>query len=645
MGFLLRAGPMRSEAPVFLVVCRVLALMLLLAWVPATYSQTPSPSTSLVEQTAWWADPARTAGLIQAREQTYTPYQGILNRGYTPATTWVRLTLAPSDVPVGLNLSPAWLDQITVYDPALDNQALQAGDNNPLGFDATTHELGYTFILPSSDVRREVFIRLNSTSAHRLIIKAMSLEDLALSNGRDLVWVALYAAVMLVMLLLLLGIWAVQRDRVLGAYLVRHINYMFYGIAYLGLPTVLLAPGVVPLSVWHTAFSVSILLMMSLGLWFDIALLSTYNPNRHLLRIMKGFMWGSLGLLGVYAAGYPQLALQVTVQVMMLAVPFLFATAVSVRPDAMVEWLMPRRVLIGYYAFILISLFIGLISVVGWMQSYGWTQYLLIFHGLVSGLIMTVILIVRGQRTIQFTQQMRWKLQTTQHNMEMEQRRRDEQSRLLNMLMHELKTPLSVVSLALGTRTRREENLERASRAVQEMKAIIDHSVQADKLGQLTLLCQNETVSLPELIESLVQSSPILQDRLVLNLPDGLENLHTDRQLLRTIVNNLLDNAANYSATGSVVRVDVHRSEREGVPGIAISVMNLPGQAGWPDAGKLFSKYYRASGAQRESGSGLGLYLSRELAQALGATLDYTPSASHIGFSLWIPLIPVSTSS
>lgn len=69
-------------------------------------------------------------------------------------------------------------------------------------------------------------------------------------------------------------------------------------------------------------------------------------------------------------------------------------------------------------------------------------------------------------------------------------------------------------------------------------------------------------------------------------------------------------------------------------------VRNTPGLAGWPDEARLFEKYYRSTGAQRDSGSGLGLFLSRQLAQSLGGSLDYTPGPHHVEFTLWIPLSP-----
>jgi signal transduction histidine kinase len=113
---------------------------------------------------------------------------------------------------------------------------------------------------------------------------------------------------------------------------------------------------------------------------------------------------------------------------------------------------------------------------------------------------------------------------------------------------------------------------------------------------------------------------------------------HTDPQLLQIIVTNLLTNAAHYSDPLTPIGVTLNPSSRDEQPGLELRVSNTPGMAGWPDAEQVFSKYYRASGAQRESGTGLGLFLSRELAHSLGGTLVYAPSPQHVEFVLWIPL-------
>lgn len=233
---------------------------------------------------------------------------------------------------------------------------------------------------------------------------------------------------------------------------------------------------------------------------------------------------------------------------------------------------------------------------------------------------------------------MRWQLHKTQQEMALEQRRRDEQSQFLHMLMHELKTPLSIVSLALGTQNNREENLEHASRAVKDMKAIIDRCVQADQMGQLSLTLETQPVDLPSLIGQIAQGNPSLYGRMQLKLDPDRQALRTDAQLLQIVLTNLMDNAAHYSDPHTPILVDAVARREQHTVCVRLRIANTPGLAGWPDAAQLFGKYYRASGAQRESGSGLGLYLSRQLAQSLGGTLDYRPDEHHVAFELWIPL-------
>lgn len=253
---------------------------------------------------------------------------------------------------------------------------------------------------------------------------------------------------------------------------------------------------------------------------------------------------------------------------------------------------------------------------------------------------MTVILIIRAQRMAKRSQQAIWDLQKTQQGMALEQRRRHEQSQFLNMLMHELKTPLSVVSLALGTQANREEKLALASQAVKDIKAIIDRCVSADQEGQLTLRQRHQSVSLPNVIQELRSQIPQLEHRFNLVCSSPLPQALVDLQLLQIILNNLLDNAARYGDPLADVTVRVERACQEGRDGLCIRVINLPGKAGWPRADRLFEKYYRADNARSQSGSGLGLHLSRELAKILQANLSYQPSAEHVEFVLWIPLLP-----
>ncbi len=592
----------------------------------------------MILERAFWKDSTGQARLGQAQEQSYTSYSKDFSGGYTNAVHWLRLKIASSETPTTLRLSPTWLDEITLYDPLNPHNTYRAGDRHPQGTNAG-HMLGYIFTLPAHPQPRNVWLQLRSTSAHLLTVQALPAAQLPAANNRAIAWTAIYSAVLLLMLLALQSIWWVQRDAVLTAYLVRHTNYILYGVTYLGLSDLLLSDGLAP-GLLDKGFSCLVVLTLPLGLWFDITLLKTYKPHPILIKALHLMAWAGLSLLALLLAGHTRLALQSTVIGLTLAVPLVFATAWTAKPEAAVERLMSKRVLLGYYTLVLGSLLIGLSGLLGWGVLQGMTPYLLTLHGLLSGLFMTVILFVRGQRQLHLTQQMRWQLQKAKQEADLEKRRREEQSQFLHMLMHELKTPLTVVSLALSSGSHREENLQHASNAVHDMKAIIDRCVEADQMGQLTLERRPQEIDTSGLLYTLAEQIPSLSSRFLLQAETGLPGLLSDLQLLQIVLNNLLDNANRYSDPLTPVTVRVSQTLHADTKGLCICVSNTPGLAGWPDVEMVFSKYYRASGAQADSGSGLGLFLSQQLVQTLGGTLSYAPTLQRVEFALWLPLSP-----
>jgi signal transduction histidine kinase len=126
--------------------------------------------------------------------------------------------------------------------------------------------------------------------------------------------------------------------------------------------------------------------------------------------------------------------------------------------------------------------------------------------------------------------------------------------------------------------------------------------------------------------------------RIGTQIEPGLE-LSSDLQCIQIIVNNLIDNALDHGDPQADIQVRLSRSlDAASRPGVLLVVANAPGPSGWPEHDKLFDKYYRSSSAQRRSGSGLGLYLSHNLAAQLGGTLRFRPAHDHICFELWLPI-------
>lgn len=595
-------------------------------------------STDLIVRQAFWEDTEGRADFAHAQRQTYTPYRGLFSRGFTSSAHWIRLTLAASTSRMALIIKPTWLDSVTLYDPEGSPTPLTLGDHHTQAANAWPG-LGYTFELPPSTRQRDVWLRLQTTSSHVLMVEALPIEQALKASAQDILWGALYTSVQGLILLLLAFMWWSQRDRLMGLYLVRHAVYTAYGTAYLGLPALVLSDAPSP-SFMNHLFEVLVVGVAPLSILFDIAFLSLYRPHKFWMRLLKVIVWLGAIVMLILLSGATQLALKINVWLVMTAVLVILLAVLSTKPLQNVQVFPSRRVMLVYYVVVITSLLLGLVSLLGKVEFQAWGLYGLIVHGLITGMIMSVMLLRRSQRLAKHNERVSWELRQTQQDMALEQRRREEQSQFLHMLMHEIKTPLSIVSMAIGTRSNREENLEHAGRAVRDMNAIIERCVQADQIGELTLRQRHESVDLPGLIAESAQDIPSLASRMQLSAPADVPCLHTDRQLLKIVLTNLLSNAQRYSDERTPIGVHVTLVDRMMQPGLCVRVVNTPGLAGWPDERMIFNKYYRASGAQRQTGSGLGLFLSHQLTQSMGGTLEYAPSAHYVEFVLWIPIAP-----
>ena len=125
-----------------------------------------------------------------------------------------------------------------------------------------------------------------------------------------------------------------------------------------------------------------------------------------------------------------------------------------------------------------------------------------------------------------------------------------------------------------------------------------------------------------------------------LQLPAGALVLHTDQRALHQILINLVGNAIKFTAHGSVaLQLDAgteHSPWRFRVHDTGAGIAP-------DDQQRQFLAFSRLEAAERDAieGTGLGLHLSRKLAQALGGTLELESSSGHGStFTLSLPGTP-----
>lgn len=225
---------------------------------------------------------------------------------------------------------------------------------------------------------------------------------------------------------------------------------------------------------------------------------------------------------------------------------------------------------------------------------------------------------------------------------EFEKNRREIQESFMTMLMHELKTPLSIIQLAatsLGRRlafgTEDAARVRNINRSVDDLNAIIERCAQADQIEQGAILMEKQNFSLKNLIDDVLQT--LDAGRITLLGPHGFV-LFSDYQYVRIILLNLLNNALKYSPPDSMVEFKIQNAPLKDVAGLTFSVSNTVGNAGMPDPAQVFVRYYRSDGARRYVGAGLGLWLAQTVARQLGSEVHFLAKQAQVCFSFRLEL-------
>lgn len=227
----------------------------------------------------------------------------------------------------------------------------------------------------------------------------------------------------------------------------------------------------------------------------------------------------------------------------------------------------------------------------------------------------------------------------------------DFQGRFVADAAHQLKTPVSglkaQIELAL-----RENDPQRVRHSLAQLY------IGADRLSrlvqQLLSLARNE----PGALDS-VQLQPLDLNAYALEVSmdwvpqaikrnidlgfDGTEHpltIDADRDRLRELINNLIDNAIRYSESGGRVTVRVDRSGNDQCR-LAISDdgPHIPVE----ERARIFERFHRILGTPQD-GSGLGLAIVSEIASLHGARITLEEDTDGVGntFSIFFPLRPAS---
>jgi len=214
---------------------------------------------------------------------------------------------------------------------------------------------------------------------------------------------------------------------------------------------------------------------------------------------------------------------------------------------------------------------------------------------------------------------------------------------------HEFKTPLTAIQGFSETLLAGAIEDPRNNRRFLEI--IRDHAIRLARLtddllklarieaGKLEV--QFSSVSVLDLVERCAETALMKADRkqiaLEIDIPAGLPSVRGDAGLLRDVLQNLIDNAIQYTPSGGEIHVSAAAREREVVLTVADTGIGIP----LADQERIFERFYRVDAARsREAGgTGLGLSIAKHIVEVHGGRLLVE---SEVGagskFSFSIPL-------
>lgn len=220
------------------------------------------------------------------------------------------------------------------------------------------------------------------------------------------------------------------------------------------------------------------------------------------------------------------------------------------------------------------------------------------------------------------------------------------------VVSHELRTPLTAMMGSVSTIKRMDDRLTPEHRGtlldiatrqgVRLQRLIEDLLLLATVESSRHVTRLDDAVDLRHLVAEVV--AEIAENRRDHAAPDvrletlGLPAFRTDEQKLRQVLTNLIENACKY-APGSPVRVRA----REAGSSVEIDVVDRGPGIAPGDRARVFERFVQLdqSSTRAQGGTGLGLYLCRQLACLLGGTLELGDGeGTGARFTLRLPNVP-----
>lgn len=218
----------------------------------------------------------------------------------------------------------------------------------------------------------------------------------------------------------------------------------------------------------------------------------------------------------------------------------------------------------------------------------------------------------------------------------------------LSIAGHELRTPLAAMQLQIdslrtlaerGTfETNRQlllERLDKSARSVARLGALVRQVLDVSQLVRGRLAYHREDVDLRELVTEVIERTGehALRAGSTITFSEGTNVVgEWDRGRLDQVITNLIDNAIKY---GEGKPIDISVTKTDDVATLVVRDQGMGIEAAAQD--RVFGRFERAVSDRNYGGLGLGLWIARQIVEALGGKISFR-SAEGFGTTFFVEL-------
>ncbi len=215
--------------------------------------------------------------------------------------------------------------------------------------------------------------------------------------------------------------------------------------------------------------------------------------------------------------------------------------------------------------------------------------------------------------------------------LESERKAKELYKSFITTVSHQFRTPVSIIDIIAQRFIRRADEftpeiiIDKAKRmrnASRRLILLLESTANAERLDESGFQINRQPVDFSELVRNTCAYHQELHPELelVTDIQDSETFCYCDGILVEQILVNLLGNATKYSPAGKPIEVTTEEDENEFRCIVRDHGIGIPAE----EADRIFTRFFRASNASHMAGTGLGLSLSRALAELHGGTLVFT---------------------